>query len=165
MKKTTQIINFFSVNYFFAILVVSIFVIFSFYSTSFAQDIESQVCDNLIASTNINSELMTVSYEENGLVLGSDINSYVFNFSKRVYLNLSFNIGYDTESIIKMNSIQLKSFGYKTYLKAVFNYETKQLELGLSNAFLNNYLLKGMKLEFKANPAVGSGALLFVMTL
>jgi len=79
--------------------------------------------------------------------------------------NLSFNVGYDNDTILKMNAIKIESYLYHTFVNAVYHPEENEFELGLSSAYINAYLLDGMKLEFQANPGAGSGALLFVMNL
>lgn len=79
--------------------------------------------------------------------------------------NLSLNVGYDTESIVQVNAIKLESFCLKTYITAIYHYEENQIEFGLSSAYVNNYLLDGMTLEFQANPGEASGAILLTMRL
>jgi hypothetical protein len=165
MKKTIQQVKFFPGKYCLKITTVFMFVSVLFQPISFAQDLESETCDNLIVSTDINNELMSISYNGNGLEFGSGIDSYIFNISKIIDLNLSLNIGYDDQSLLKMNAIKIKSFCYKTDISAIYNCENKQIELGLSNTSLNDFLFDGMKLEFKAVPSTGSGVILFVMTL
>jgi len=165
MRKTIQQAEFSPEKYCISITVVLMFISVLFQPISFAQDLESQTCDNLIVSTDINNELMSISYNGNGLEFGSGIDSYIFNISKIIDLNLSLNIGYDDQSLLKMNSIKIKSFCYKTNISAIYDCENKQIELGLSNASLNNFLLDGMKLEFQTVPSTGSGAILLVMTL
>ena len=165
MKKTIQPVKFFPGKYCLSITFIFMFVSVLFQPISFAQDLESQTCDNLIVSTDINNELMSISYDGNGLEFGSGIDSYIFNISKIIDLNLSLNIGYDDQSLLKMNSIRIKSFCYKTNISAIYNCGSKQIELGLSNTSLNDFLFDGMKLEFQAVPSTGSGAILVVMTL
>ncbi len=165
MKKTIQQVKFFPGKYCLKITAVCMFVSILFQPISFAQDLESETCDNLIVSTDINNELMSISYNGNGVEFGSGIDSYIFNISKIIDLNLSLNIGYDDQSLLKMNAIKIKSFCYKTNISAIYNYENKQIELGLSNTSLNDFLFDGMKLEFQAVPSTGSGAILLVMTL
>ena len=140
MKKTIQPVKFFPGKYCLSIIVVFMFVSVLFQPISFAQDLESQNCDNLIVSTDINNELMSISYDGNGLEFGSGIDSYIFNISKIIDLNLSLNIGYDDQSLLKMNAIKIKSFCYKTNISAIYNCENKQIELGLSNTSLNDFL-------------------------
>jgi len=103
MRKTIQQVKFFPGKYCLIITVVFMFVSVLFQPVSFAQDLESQTCDNLIISTDINNELMSISYNGNGLEFGSGIDSYIFNISKIMDLNLSLNIGYDDQSLLKMN--------------------------------------------------------------
>ncbi|MDA3915496.1 MAG: hypothetical protein PF690_00785 [Deltaproteobacteria bacterium] len=165
MKKKIQPVKFFTEKYCLRITVVFMFISVLFQSISFAQDLESQTYDNLIVSTDINSELMSISYNGNGLEFGTGIDSYIFNISKIIDLNLSLNIGYDNQSLLKMNSIKVKSFCYKTQISAIYDCENKQVELGLSNTSLNGYLFDGMKLEFQAIPSTGAGAILLVMGL
>lgn len=165
MKKTVQAVKLFPGKYCLSITVVFMFVSVLFQPISFAQDLESQTGDNLIVSTDIDIELMSISYNGNGLEFGSGIDSYIFNISKIIDLNLSLNIGYDDQSLLKMNAIEIKSFCYRTNISAIYNCENKQIELGLSNTSLNNFLFDGMKLEFQAVPSTGSGAILLVMTL
>lgn len=165
MKKTIQPIKFPPGKYCLSITVFSMFVFILFQPISFAQDLENQTWENLIVSTDINNELMSISYNGNGLALGSGIDSYIFNLSKIVDLNLYLNIGYDNQSLVKMNSIKVKSFCYKTHISAAYNYGKEQLVLGLSNTSLNSFLLDGMKLELQAIPSTGSGAILLVMAL
>jgi len=165
MKKIIQQVKFFPGKYCLKITAVFMFVSVLFQPIPFAQDLESETCDNLIVSTDINNELMSISYNGNGLEFGSGIDSYIFNISKIIDLNLSLNIGYDDQSLLKMNAIKIKSFCYKTDISAIYNCENKQIELGLSNTSLNDFLFDGMKLEFQAVPSTGSGAILFVMTL
>ncbi|MEN8212346.1 MAG: hypothetical protein ABFR31_11560, partial [Thermodesulfobacteriota bacterium] len=112
MEKTIQAIKIFPGKYCLSITVFSMFVFVLFQPISFAQDLENQTGDNLIVSTDINNELMSISYNGNGLVLGSGIDSYILNLSKIVDLNLYLNIGYDNQSLVKMNSIKVKSFCY-----------------------------------------------------
>ena len=164
-QKIIQQVKFFPGKYCLIITVVFMFVSVLFQSISVAQDLESQNCDNLIVSTDIHNELMSISYNGNGLEFGSGVDSYIFNISKIMDLNLSLNIGYDDQSLLKMNSIKIKSFCYKTNISAIYDCENKQIELGLSNTSLNDFLFDGMKLEFQAVPATGSGAILLVMTL
>jgi len=78
--------------------------------------------------------------------------------------NLSLNVGYDDNTILKMNAVTLESQWRNTYVNAVYNCEENEFELGLSNAYLNDYLFKGMKVEFQANPSAGSGAVLLTKT-
>lgn len=165
MKKTVQAVKLFPGKYCLSITVVFMFVSVLFQPISFAQDLESQTGDNLIVSTDIDIELMSISYNGNGLEFGSGIDSYIFNISKIIDLNLSLNIGYDDQSLLKMNAIEIKSFCYRTNISAIYNCENKQIELGLSNTSLNKFLFDGMKLEFQAVPSTGSGAILLVMTL
>jgi len=165
MKKTIQPVKFFPGKYCLSITIVFMFVFVLFQPISFAQDLESQTCDNLIVSTDINNELMSISYNGNGLEFGSGIDSYIFNISKIIDLNLFLNIGYDDQSLLKMNSIKVKSFCYKTQVSAIYNCEKEQVELGLSNTSLNDFLFDGAKLEFQATPSTGSGAILLVMSL
>lgn len=165
MRKTIKPFKFFPGKYCLSITVVFMLVSVLFQSISVAQDLESQNCDNLIVSTDIHNELMSISYNGNGLEFGAGIDSYIFNISKIIDLNLSLNIGYDNQSLLKMNSIKVKSFCYKTQISAIYDCENKQIELGLSNTSLNDFLFDGMKLEFQATPSTGSGAVLFVMTL
>lgn len=165
MKKTVQAVKLFPGKYCLSITVVFMFVSVLFQPISLAQDLESQTGDNLIVSTDIDIELMSISYNGNGLEFGSGIDSYIFNISKIIDLNLSLNIGYDDQSFLKMNAIEIKSFCYRTNISAIYNCENKQIELGLSNTSLNKFLFDGMKLEFQAVPSTGSGAILLVMTL
>ena len=165
MGKTIQQVKFFPGKYSLRIIIVFMFVSVLFQPILFAQDLESQTYDNLIVSTDINNELMSISYNGNGLEFGSGIDSYIFKVSKIMDLNLSLNIGYDDQSLLKMNSIKIKSFFYRTNISAIYNYENKLIELGLSNILLNDFLFDGMKLEFQATPSTASGAILLVMTL
>ncbi|MBU1341481.1 MAG: hypothetical protein KKE44_00970 [Proteobacteria bacterium] len=80
--------------------------------------------------------------------------------SKNFEFKVFFNIGYDDDTFLTMNAIKLKSLWHHTYFNAVYHYEKNEFEIGLSNAFINKYLLNGMKLEFQANPSAGSGAVL-----
>ncbi len=165
MRKTIKPFKFFPGKYCLSIIVVFMLVSVLFQSISVAQDLESQNCDNLIVSTDIHNELMSISYNGNGLEFGAGIDSYIFNISKIIDLNLSLNIGYDNQSLLKMNSIKVKSLCYKTQISAIYDCENKQIELGLSNTSLNDFLFDGMKLEFQATPSTGSGAIFLVMTL
>ncbi|MCD4722587.1 MAG: hypothetical protein K8S13_22425 [Desulfobacula sp.] len=79
--------------------------------------------------------------------------------------NLSLNIGYDDDAILKMNAIKLESYWLHTYVNAVYHYEKNEFELGLSCAYINDCFLDGMKLEFQANPIAGTGAILLTMNL
>ena len=79
--------------------------------------------------------------------------------------NLSFNVGYDNDTILKMNAIKLVSYWHHTFVNAVYHPEKKELEFGLSSAYINNCLVDGMRLEFQANPGAGSGAVLLTMNL
>ncbi|MCD4676868.1 MAG: hypothetical protein K8S18_12875 [Desulfobacula sp.] len=79
--------------------------------------------------------------------------------------NLSLNVGYNDENTLRMSAIKIESFWLQTYVSAVYAYEESNLELGVSSAFLNHYLLDGMKLEFQASPSAGSGAVLLTMSI
>ncbi|NOX33215.1 MAG: hypothetical protein GXP56_05685 [Deltaproteobacteria bacterium] len=78
--------------------------------------------------------------------------------------NLSLNIGYDDNTTLIMNTVKLESYWFHTYVNAIYHYQESELELGLSSDYLNDYLFKGMKLEFLANPGAGSGAVLLTTT-
>ena len=80
-------------------------------------------------------------------------------------INLSFNVGYDDDTILRMNAIKFESCWHHTFLNAVYLPEKKEFEIGLSSAFINDRLVNGMKLEIQANPVTGSGALLLTMNL
>ncbi len=80
-------------------------------------------------------------------------------------INFAINMGYDAKQNLKMDGIKVISYGWNTYLNAIYNYEKNEVELGLSNSTINQYLLDGMKLEFHANPKAGSGAVLLSMML
>ncbi|MCP4763711.1 MAG: hypothetical protein GY870_18210 [archaeon] len=164
MKETTQLIKFFPGKYMTNSIVFILILILS-YSTSFARNIEDQTCEDSRVFTDLNNQFFLISYNEQGVILESSLDSYISIFPKNIDLNLFLNIGYDAESLVKFNSINLKSFLFQTYINAIYRYEKQELEFSLSNSFLNDYLFDGMKLEFKANPSTGSGAILFVMTL
>ena len=71
MKKTIQPIKFSPGKYCLSLSVFSMFIFLLFQPISFAQDLENQTWDKLIVATDINNELMSISYNGNGLVLGS----------------------------------------------------------------------------------------------
>ncbi len=79
-------------------------------------------------------------------------------------LNLSLNITGDDDAVIKMNAVTLESYGYNTFFNVVYDYGKKEVELGVSSAHINQYLLDGMWLEVQANPVTASGAVLMVMS-
>lgn len=79
--------------------------------------------------------------------------------------NLSLNIGSGVDTLVKMSAVKMESYWYRTYVNAVYNYEKSEIELGVSSAYINEYLLDGMKLEVQANPSEGSGAVLLTMSL
>lgn len=164
MKKRVKLIKFFPVKYI-TNIIVYILILILVHSISFARDIESQTCGESKIFSDFNSKFLLISYDEQGLILESSIDSCVPVFPKNLDLNISLNLGYDAESLIKFNSINLKSFLFQTYISAIYHYEKQELEFSLSSSFLNDYLFDGMKLEFTATPATGSGAILFVMTL
>ncbi len=80
-------------------------------------------------------------------------------------VNFAISMGYDEKQNLKMDGIKVISYGWNTYLNAIYNYEKNEVELGLSNSTINQFLLDGMKLEFHANPKAGSGAVLLSMML
>ncbi len=80
-------------------------------------------------------------------------------------VNFALSMGYDENQNLKMDGIKVISYGLNTYLNAIYNNEKNEVELGLSNSYINQHLLDGMKLEFQANPKAGSGAVLLSMTL
>ncbi len=164
MNKTFQVIKFFQCKYIINIIVPILILVF-FHSISLARDVEDQACEGTKNFTDFNCEFLLVSYNDKGLILESSVDSYIPVFPKAIDLNLSLNIGYDAESLIKINSINLKSFLLQTYINAIYRYEKQELEFSLSNSFLNNYLFDGMQLQLQANPSTGTGAILFVMTL
>ncbi len=96
-------------------------------------------------------------------------NTRLMNFNQmdpdNFEFNLSFNVGYDDDTILRMNAINLVSYWRHTFVNAVYHPEKKEFEFGLSSAYINDCLLTGMKLEFKANPVAGSGAVLLTMNL
>ena len=71
MKKTIQPIKFSPGKYCLSLSVFSMFIFLLFQPISFAQDLENQTWDKLIVATDINNEIMSISYNGNGLVLGS----------------------------------------------------------------------------------------------
>ncbi len=79
--------------------------------------------------------------------------------------NLSLNVGYDEDTILTMSAIKVESYWMHTYVNALYDYEKREFELGLSSVYINDYLLDGMKLEFQTNPIAGSGAILLTMSL
>ena len=135
------------------------------HSSSLASNVEDQNCEDSRIFTNLNREFISISYNDKNVVLESSLDSYIPVFPKTIDLNLYLNIGYDTESLIKLNSINVKSLIFQTHINAIYRYEKQELEFSLSNSYLNDYLFDGMKLEFKTNPSTGSGEILFVMTL
>lgn len=103
--------------------------------------------------------------EDSKFAFTSTISAYKINPNDFEF-KLSLNIGYDDEdAILKMNAVKVESFWLNTYVNAVYNYGKSEFELGLSNSHINKYLLDGMRLEFQANPTVGSGAILLTMSL
>ncbi len=74
-------------------------------------------------------------------------------------------MGYDEKQYVKMDGIKLISYGLNTYFNAIYNYEKNEIELGVSNSYINQHLLNGMKLELQANPKAGSGSVLLSMAL
>jgi len=76
---------------------------------------------------------------------------------------LSLNVGLDDHNNFKMDVIKLESFGLQIFTSTMYNYKNNELELGLSSAHINNYLLDGMKLEFQAKTD-GSSAILLTTT-
>ncbi len=72
MAHTTQTSKFFPLLMGFSIF----FLVFS-HSLSFAQDFEHQTSDNVIVSTDINSELMSISYNGNGLEFSLLFKTYI----------------------------------------------------------------------------------------
>ena len=79
--------------------------------------------------------------------------------------NLSITVGYDSDIILKMDTIKLKSYWLCTYVNAIYHPEKNEWEFDMTNAFVNEYLLDGMKLEFQTNIDASSGALLLTMSL
>ena len=80
-------------------------------------------------------------------------------------VNVSVNVGVneDTNDFI-INEVKVSSFGFSTYLDAVYNYRKDQINLYLSNMHLNELLLEGMKLEFQVQPEENSGAVVLNMS-
>jgi len=107
--------------------------------------------------------------EDSKFLLKGKMDTNPMNFNQvnpdNFEFNISFNVGYDDDTILKMNAIKLVSYWQHTFVNAVYHPEKKELELGLSSAYINNCLVDGMKLEFHANPGTGSGAVLFTMNL
>lgn len=95
--------------------------------------------------------------------LESKVKIHALNY-KDFEFDLSLNVGYDTNTVLKMNAVKLESYWRNTHVNAIYNYEKNEIELGLSNVYLNDYLFKGMKVEFHANPSTGSGAVLLTKT-
>ncbi len=164
MKETVQLMKLFSGKYI-TNIIVYILILILVHSISFARDIENQIYEESKIFSNFNSKFLLISYNEDGLIVESSIDSCMSVFPKNIDLNISLNIGCDAESLIKFNSINLKSFLFQTDINAIYHYEKQELEFGLSSSFLNDYLFDGMKLEFMATPSTGSGAILFVMAL
>ncbi len=77
--------------------------------------------------------------------------------------NLSLNIGRDEENSLKIASTKLESYWHQIHLKAVYQFEKNEINLGLSNDYINNLLLEGMEIEFQANPSVGSRGIFLKM--
>jgi len=61
----------------------------------------------------------------------------------------------------KTDAVKIASYWGHTIVNATYNYRENELELGWSNAVINQYLIDGMTLEIQANPKTGSGALIF----
>ncbi len=80
-------------------------------------------------------------------------------------LNLSFNIGYHSADNLNIDAIRIESFLNHTFVTTIYHYETKEIELGLSNVMINKLLFEGMKLEIQTNPYMNSGAVLLTMTM
>ncbi len=80
-------------------------------------------------------------------------------------VNLSFDVGTDRASIVKMNSVKAESYLFSTYFNAMYSNETDDLEFGITNDFLNSYLGDGIRLEFMTNPLEGAGGLLLSVEL
>ena len=79
--------------------------------------------------------------------------------------NLSFRVGYETGSIVKMDAIILDSCWHRMSINAVYHPGRKEVEFGLSSAYINDFLFDGMKLELQANPVTAKGAVLLTMDL
>lgn len=79
--------------------------------------------------------------------------------------NLSLKVGYDTDSILKMDAIKLESNWNRMSVNAVYHPDEKEVDLGLSSTYINEMLLDGMRLEFQASPSAAKGAVLITMDL
>ena len=79
--------------------------------------------------------------------------------------NLSLNIGYYSADNLNIDAIRIESFLNHTFLTTIYNYKTKEIELGLSNVMINKLLFDGMKLEIQTNSYMNSGAVLLTMTM
>ncbi|WP_300462779.1 hypothetical protein [Desulfobacula sp.] len=105
---------------------------------------------------------------ETAVLLKSKVNTVKIN-PNDFELNLFFNVGYDSSKSLKMDGLKIdglkiETFWRNTFVNATYNYENKAVELGLSNARINDYFIDGMKLEFQTNSKAGLGALLLSMS-
>ncbi len=64
-------------KFFYLIMGFSILFFVFFHSISFAQDCENQACDNVIVSTDISSDMMSISYNGNGLEVSLFLKTYI----------------------------------------------------------------------------------------
>jgi hypothetical protein len=97
-----------------------------------------------------------------------ELKSRIRNFTddpRAFELNLSLDIGYHSADNLNIEAVRIESFFYQTFITTVYNYEKKEIELGLSNVMVNKLLLEGMTLELQTDSFISSGALLLSMTL
>ena len=96
---------------------------------------------------------------QTGYVLKSKIDTDKIN-PNDFEVNVSFLAGYNDKTSLKMDRIKIESYWRHTFVNATYNYEKNEVEIGLSSAGINDYLMDGMKLELQTNPTNGSTALL-----
>lgn len=144
---------------------------YTFKSTASDTDTEEPEQENLMTKFSKTATQMTRYFlkyvkvedtstdNQTGYLLKSRVDTVKMN-PNDFEVNVSFLAGYDDKTSLKMDGIKIESFWLNTFVNATYNYEKNEVEIGLSSASINEYLMDGMKLEFQANPTTGSTALL-----
>lgn len=84
---------------------------------------------------------------------------------EKLDFNLSVAIGHHDDKMVSMEAVNFESYWKDTYVNAVYHFEKNEIEFGLSNSYINQYLLDGMKLELQGNPTDKSGVILLTKSL
>jgi hypothetical protein len=144
---------------------------YTFKSTASDMDVEQPKQENLMTKFTKTANQMTqyflkyVKVEDtsadntSGYLLKSKVDTVKMN-PNDFKVNVSLLAGYDDKTSLRMDGVKIESYWCHTFVNATYNYEKNEVEIGLSNASINEYLMNDMKLEFQTNPTTGSTALL-----